>query len=150
MKGKNIDKSVRDYFSDISLPKNDESALYALIFNKTDAFVSTDSSFIMAARTDKRFKDVVSLACMGEYPNGPMVMNPRVDKSDVEQLVKIFLGAHKDKDFKDFRIYFVAANARFVRVDADFYTPFIKRFQKARKAGWINDFEKWRKQQPQK
>ena len=150
LKENKIDKRVKDYFSAISISKNMESSLYELIFGKTDVIVATDSSFTMASRADKRFKDIVRSECMGEYPNGPTVVNPGVDKKDVQKLLKVFMGAHKDKDFKDFKIYFVAANARFIPVNADFYKPFFERVQAARKAGWISDFEKFSRQQAQK
>jgi len=150
LKEKGIDKRNLDYFSDIALSKNDESGLYAVIFKKSDAFIATDTSFLMASRADKRFKNITQSECMGLYPNGPIVVNPGVDKKDVEQLAGIFLNSYKDKDFKDFKIYFVAASARFVRVGADFYKPYIKLLQAARKAVWVGDFDKWQRKQAAK
>lgn len=140
-------EKVRDYFSRVILGNDTQSELYALIFGKTDAVISTESGYIMAARADKRFKGIEKLLCMGEYPNGPIVVHEEMDEKDMGVLKKLFLRMHRDKDFKEYHMFFIAANARFAKVAPEFYEPFRERIAAAREAGWIGDYEKWKEQQ---
>lgn len=142
-----IEENVTDYFSKVLFGTNAQSELYSLVFKKADVMVASESSFIMESRLDKRFKKIMKLECMGDYPNGPTVVRTDVDEEDVETLSKMLLNAHKDKDFKEFHMYFIAGEGHFTRVNAEYYEPFQERIAAAREAGWFEDYEKWKEQQ---
>ncbi len=144
---KGTDEKLTDYFSKTLLGDNPQSALYTLVFKKADAAIMTEMAYIMAVNTDKRFNEINKMECMGKYPVDPLVFRNDFDKQDAEKIVKMLVTAHKDPDFKDVHIYFVSGQAFFTKVKPDLYKDFRDRVAKAKKNGWLKDFEKWRKTQ---
>ncbi len=145
LKKNGFDGKLTEYFSKVLEANNPSSALYTLIFKKTDVLALSEMAYVMAAVSDKRFNDIQKLECMGEYPIDPLVFNENFDWKDAITITKTLLKAHKDPAFKEFRVYFIAGNAKFEKVTPEVYEPFRKRVEAARKAGWLKDYEKWKK-----
>lgn len=144
---KGVNEKMEDYFSKILRGDDPQSALYTLAFRKADAAVMTEMAYIMAVNTDKRFNEIGRMECMGNYPVDPLVFRNNFDKQDADRIIKMLLTAHKDPDFKDVHIYFISGKANFTEVTSDLYVNFHELVKKAKKNGWLKDFERWLKTQ---
>lgn len=145
LKENGIEAKLTDYFSQVLEGNNPKSAMYTLLFKKVDVIALTDMAYLMAVGGDKRFNKISKLECMGKYPVDPLVFHENFNKDAAIALAKTLLKAHRDQDYREFHVYFIAGNANFEKVTPEVYEPFRERMEAAREAGWLDDYGKWKK-----
>ncbi|HOO57502.1 MAG TPA: PhnD/SsuA/transferrin family substrate-binding protein [bacterium] len=138
---------TRDYFDKVLKSHSDQSALMALVFKKFDAVVMDGLSFSMASKTDKRFKNIRKLDCIGEFPTRPVVFNSKLPADLIKRFTASLKKIHRDPDFKEFHFLFIATNARFNNINAAAYKPMCDTYLHALDTGWIRDYDKWEAEQ---
>ena len=111
--------------------------LDALLDKKIDVFVLNDFMAEMSIKTDVKYKKGVRrLDCEKFDHNFIFFYRKGMPKKVVKAVQKNFLGAHKDKDYAQFKFLFAAINGRFAKYNAKNLTTTKKIVDVAEKKGW--------------
>lgn len=112
----------------------------ALLAKKIDVTFMTDYQIDMVRNTDKKYQKIKKTKCVEYEHNWIIVVSKDVPKKDAGALRKAFLGAHKDKDFAQFRFLLTAIKGKFVPFESS-------KLKNSEKIGKLFDKYDWREKE---
>jgi ABC-type phosphate/phosphonate transport system substrate-binding protein len=137
----NIDEPLNKFFKTLQfIPDENTAALFdALLSKKIDTFMVTDYQVKMIINTDKRFKEIVTLACADYDHNWIIAYRKGVPEEDANKLKNLFLNAEKSPDFAQFKFILSAIKGKFVEVDLKNLRQTKKVAELIIKNGWFKE-----------
>ena len=120
--------------------ENITNLMDALVDGKIDAFIMPDYQIDMSINTNKKYRAIKKSHCKEFEHNWIIVYRKGVSKTSAKKLKKVFLGAHKDRDFAQFQFLLKAIQGKFVSYDS-------KNMKTTKKVAKLVDKYGWREQE---
>jgi ABC-type phosphate/phosphonate transport system substrate-binding protein len=135
----NIDTNPNAFFGKLEFVREENIAdmLDLLLKGGVDVITMPTYQVNMVMNADKKYKAVKSFGCKEYEHNWIFVYRKGVPKEHAEALKNAFLGAHKDREFMQFKFLLTAIKGRFEAVD-------IKNLKNSIKIAKLMNKYKWR------
>ncbi|MEW5944665.1 MAG: hypothetical protein AB1742_00560 [bacterium] len=110
-----------------------------LVENKIDVFTSTTLEHKFLQGADDRYKDIRKGFCIEGTTNHIIGCRKDFEPHAVKSVLDLLLKAHKDKDFQEYRFFFLALNGHFVKFKEEDLAPTVKLVDAADSNGWTRE-----------
>ena len=136
-----IDTPLKDFFSKMVFVDNANTAatMDALLDHKIDAAVMASFQVGMVTNNNKKYNAVDAVQCREYEHNWIFVHHKDIPRDLAAKFKKTFLGAHKDKDFAQFKFIMQAIQGHFVDLDVKELKTTIEIVNLATNNGWYKE-----------
>ena len=134
-------KTLGSFFGDMVFLKDSDIATMfdAILSNKVDLVTMPDYQAQMTINANPKYKKLDKGFCQKYEHNWLFVYRKDIPEDDVRKLKKVFLKAHKDPEFAQFKFLLTAVKGKFISVDEDALKRTMKIAQLAIEKGWYKE-----------
>ncbi|MFA6449153.1 MAG: hypothetical protein WCX65_06800 [bacterium] len=137
-----IDLPLKKFFGTTSVMLNDYWVNMAdmLLAGKVDVFSGSMEEEMMGRARDKKYSQIKTLACVPHRSTHMLIFNKNaMSKEKMDQIRKLLLNAHKDKDFGTFQFIFTIINGHFVPFNEESFKYSKEFVDMSEKRGWLKE-----------
>jgi ABC-type amino acid transport substrate-binding protein len=137
-----IDMPLKKFFGQTFVVMDDYWTNMAdmLLAGKVDVFSGSMEEEMMGRARDKKYAQVKTLVCTTHRSTHMLIFNKTaMSEEKMEQIRKMLLNAHKDKDFGTFQFIFTIINGHFVPFDEESFKYSKEFVDTSEKRGWVKE-----------